>query len=77
MTEAPSTRTDCDALRDAYLEYVIDYDLGDQLEVLEQLGVERRGRGVEIDWKLLGPWLIGAAGLGFVIVLGRRAWKQL
>ena len=56
-----------DALRNAYLEYVIDYDLRDQLEMLEQIGVERRGLGLEIDWRLLGPWLGGAIG---VVVLG-------
>lgn len=61
-----------DALRNAYLEYVIDYDLGNQLAVLEQIGVERRGRGVEIDWRQLAPWLIGAGALGAGLVLARR-----
>jgi hypothetical protein len=61
-----------DALRNAYLEYVIDYDLGSQLAVLEQIGVERRGRRVEIDWKLFAPYLIGAGALGFALIAGRR-----
>jgi transglutaminase-like putative cysteine protease len=61
-----------DALRNAYLEYVIDYDLGNQLAVLEQIGVERRGLGVKIDWARLAPWLIGVATLGFVLIAGRR-----
>ncbi|MCA9686830.1 MAG: transglutaminase domain-containing protein, partial [Myxococcales bacterium] len=52
-----------DALRDAYLEYVIDYDLGDQLEMLENIGVERRGRGLKIDWRQLGPWIGGGVAL--------------
>ena len=56
-----------DALRDTYLAYVIDYDLGDQLAMLEQIGVQRQGLGVEIDWRLLGPWLAG--GLGFIGLL--------
>ncbi len=58
-----------DALRDAYLEYVIDYDLGDQLAMLEQIGVERQGLGVKIDWARLTPWLAGLAGLGLAAVL--------
>jgi transglutaminase-like putative cysteine protease len=61
-----------DALRNAYLEYVIDYDLGSQLAVLEQIGVERRGLRVEIDWRQLAPWLLGAGTLGFVLIAGRR-----
>jgi hypothetical protein len=64
-----------DALRDAYLEYVIDYDLNNQLEVLEQLGVERHGPGLDIDWRQLAPWLGGLGGLGFAIVVGRR-WSR-
>jgi transglutaminase-like putative cysteine protease len=61
-----------DALRNAYLEYVIDYDLGNQLAVLEQIGVERRGYKVEIDWKQFAPWLIGAGTIGFALVAGAR-----
>lgn len=58
-----------DALRDAYLEYVIDYDLSDQLAALEQIGVERRGFRFKIDWRQFGPWLLGFAGFGVVLVL--------
>ncbi|PRP93015.1 Protein-glutamine gamma-glutamyltransferase [Enhygromyxa salina] len=65
-----------DALRDAYLEYVIDYDLRDQLEALEQIGVERRDRGVSIDWRQLAPWLGGVGGLGFLVVMTRRWWRR-
>lgn len=68
-----------DALRNAYLAKVIDYDLNDQIEVLGQLGVERQGQGIKIDWRQLGPWLIGAAGLGFVLFMlayGYRAWRR-
>jgi hypothetical protein len=68
-----------DALRDAYLEYVIDYDLSDQIQVLEQLGVERRGMGIEINWRQLGPWLIGVGGFGLSLImlaLGYRAWRR-
>jgi hypothetical protein len=65
-----------DALRNAYLEYVIDYDLGNQLELLEQIGVERRGYRVEIDWKQFAPWLIGVGTVGFVMVAGFRWFRR-
>jgi protein-glutamine gamma-glutamyltransferase len=61
-----------DALRDAYLAYVIDYDLSKQLAMLEQIGVERRGLGVEIDWRLLAPWLAGVLGIGVLGFVGVR-----
>jgi hypothetical protein len=61
-----------DALRNAYLEYVIDYDLSNQLAALEQIGVERRGVRVEIDWRRFAPWLIGAGAVGFVLIAGGR-----
>lgn len=61
-----------DALRDAYLEYVIDYDLETQLEVLENFGVKREGRKLELDWQRFTPWLIGAGSIVFIVLLGRR-----
>lgn len=61
-----------DALRNAYLEYVIDFDLQSQIEILERLGVEREGRRLQIDWRRLGPWLGGSAALLFVLVAWRR-----
>ena len=51
---------------------MIDYDLGNQLAVLEQIGVERRGFRVEIDWKQFAPYLIGAGTLSFLLIAGRR-----
>jgi transglutaminase-like putative cysteine protease len=66
-----------DALRDAYLTYVIDFDLGKQLEILEQLGVQRDGHRFQIDWRRLAPWLGGVAGLGLGIVLLRRFARRL
>ncbi|HVI01486.1 MAG TPA: transglutaminase domain-containing protein, partial [Enhygromyxa sp.] len=71
-----------EALRNAYLEYVIDYGLSDQLAMLERIGVERRGLGVKIDWRRFVPWLIGAVGLAVLvtvilrIVRRRRAPRQ-
>lgn len=61
-----------DALRDAYLEYVIDFDLRKQMEMLEQLGVERDGHEFQIDWKKLGPWLAGPVGLGLLLFAAFR-----
>jgi transglutaminase-like putative cysteine protease len=65
-----------DALRDAYLTYVIDFDLGKQLAILEQLGVQRDGRKLQIDWRKLAPWLGGVAGLGLAIALVRRFMRR-
>lgn len=53
-----------DALRNSYLEYVIDYDLGKQLAMLEGLGL--RGRSQQPRgwgrWLLVGL-VVGGAGL--------------
>ncbi|MFO7561504.1 MAG: DUF3488 and transglutaminase-like domain-containing protein [Enhygromyxa sp.] len=65
-----------DALRNAYLEYVIDYDLSKQLAMLEQIGVERRGLGVKVDWRLLGPWLAGVLGGAAIVVVVLRLVRR-
>lgn len=75
----PGLANIADALRNAYLAYVIDYDLSDQIQALEQIGVERHGRGLEVDWRQLGPWLFGAAGFGLLVfggVVGYRSWRR-
>jgi hypothetical protein len=61
-----------DALRNSYLEYVIDYDLGKQLAVLEGLGL--RGSGPELQGA--APWVLGALVLGFAGVLAWRRWGR-
>lgn len=58
-----------DALRNSYLEYVIDYDLGKQLAVLEGLGL--RGSGPNLQRS--GPWLLGGLLLA---VVGLLAWRR-
>lgn len=58
-----------DALRNSYLEYVIDYDLGKQLAVLEGIGL--RGRGPDVGRS--GPWLLGGLLLA---VAGLVAWRR-
>jgi transglutaminase-like putative cysteine protease len=65
-----------DALRNAYLEYVIDYDLTDQLAMLEQIGVERRGLGVTIDWRRFAPWLGGMVGIVAIGLLTVRLIRR-
>lgn len=59
-----------DALRNSYLEYVIDYDLGKQLAGLESLGL--RGRGP--DLRRAGPWVLGGVLLGVALGL---AWRRV
>ncbi|MEX1363764.1 MAG: DUF3488 and transglutaminase-like domain-containing protein [Nannocystaceae bacterium] len=62
-----------DALRNSYLEYVIDYDLGKQLAALERLGLRGRGRGLEG----IGRWLLLGLGLlGATVWLARRRWRR-
>ncbi|MCA9711963.1 MAG: DUF3488 domain-containing protein, partial [Myxococcales bacterium] len=58
-----------DALRNRYLEYVIDYDLGKQLALLEGLGLRGAGSqpGGGLRWTLVG--LLAAAG-------GLWAWRR-
>ncbi|MCX4243254.1 transglutaminase TgpA family protein [Paraliomyxa miuraensis] len=59
-----------DALRNSYLEHVIDYDLGKQLAALERLGLRRGDR--PLDGMSRGWWL-AALGLGLGLWLWRRA----
>ncbi len=60
-----------DAMRNAYLEYVIDYDLSKQLALLDGLGLrgdDRQPRGVG-RWLLVGL-VVGLGGLWLV-----RRWR--
>ncbi len=65
-----------DAVRNAYLEWVIDYDLGKQLKVFEGLGLrDREGTTGVARWR---PLLLGM--LGASVVLGvafrLRRWRR-
>jgi len=65
-----------DALRNTYLEYVIDYNLSKQLAVLEQIGVERQGHRVTVNWRQLAPWLVGLTGVVIASGIGRALWRR-
>ena len=71
----PNLNQAFDAMRNAYLEYVIDYNLTKQLSLLEGLGMRRDdpqyGRS-RADWKGIGAWL---GGFG-VIAVGFALWRR-
>lgn len=58
-----------DAMRNAYLEYVIDYDLGKQLSLLRNLGLSERGSGHRsvVAWRGILVW--GGALVGIVLLI--------
>ncbi len=61
-----------DAMRNAYLQWVIDYDFGKQLELLEGLGVRRQGQLVRPTTQTLA---IGGGALA-LLVAGVWAWRR-
>ena len=67
-----------DAAHNTYLNYIIDYDLGKQIEVLGALGVraDRTSQRIEIDWeRASGPIALPfglALLLGTLIAVRRR-----
>jgi transglutaminase-like putative cysteine protease len=71
----PGVNQAFDAMRNAYLEYVIDYNLTKQLSLLEGLGMRRDdpqyGRS-RVDWKGVGMWFLGFGVAGLAITLWRR-----
>ncbi len=69
----PAMNEAFDALRNAYLEYVIDYDLGKQLALLEGLGMRSSGgRHPKVNWRGVGGWFAGAAVLAGAVWWWRR-----
>ena len=69
----PAGRELVDAMRNAYLQYVIDYNLQKQIAILENLGVRERGPGrAKVDWKAIGGWLAGLIALGLIVRQIRR-----
>ncbi len=69
----PAVTEALDALRNAYLEYVIDYNLSKQLGLLESMGVRRGGSGhYQVRWRSVGAWVGGAVVLGAALWWWRR-----
>jgi len=69
-----------DAMRNAYLGYVIDYDLGKQLSMLENLGVTGRNADThqrEINWIGLAWWSALPLGLVALVVAIRAMRRRL
>ncbi len=69
-----------DAARNAYLSYVIDYDLGKQLDLLENMGAARKRQGLppELRWRGIAGWIaapvvLALLGLGLRNLLRRRS----
>lgn len=71
----PALNEAFDALRNAYLEYVIDYNLTKQLGLLEGLGMRNSGGGQQhprVNWRGVALWGSGAAVLLMALWLWRR-----
>ncbi len=68
----PALNEAFDALRNAYLEYVIDYNLSKQLGLLRGLGMSRGDRYPKIDWRGVGTWFGGFALLAVAVWAWRR-----
>ncbi len=69
----PAVNEAVDALRNAYLEYVIDYNLGKQLALLEGLGMRNSGGShPRMDWRGVAGWLAGAGALVGAALWWRR-----
>jgi transglutaminase-like putative cysteine protease len=65
-----------DAVRNAYLEWVIDYDLGKQLKLAEGLGLrDREGATGIARWR---PLLVGLLAVSAVLAIGLRVrrWRR-
>jgi protein-glutamine gamma-glutamyltransferase len=62
-----------DAARNAYLEWVVDYDLGKQLALFENLGLrDRAGQSGLARWRRLLVLAVGVAIVGWAIARWRR-----
>lgn len=62
-----------DAARNAYLEWVVDYDLGKQLSLFENLGLRDRAGQTGLErWRRLLVVAVAAAVLGWAISRYRR-----
>ncbi len=66
-----------EAIRNAYLSYIVGFDLNTQFSVLEKVGVERRGMSIQVDWRRLGAVALGLLLLGAAIRWLRRRSRHV
>jgi len=72
----PAAAQAIDAVRNAYLEWVIDYDLGKQLKLADGLGLRNReGTTGVARWR---PLLVGLLGVSATLAIGLRLrrWRR-
>lgn len=71
----PSVSRWADAMRNAYLRWIIDYDLGKQVALLEQVGVNARPEARDpVDWRRFGTFALGFLG---ALALPLALWLRL
>jgi transglutaminase-like putative cysteine protease len=69
----PAASQVVDAMRNAYLEYVIDYDLGKQLDLLQGMGIRREEGRRRLNTTALAGWLaLPMAAAALVVLFLRR-----
>ena len=70
----PALSQATDALRNAYLEYVIDYNLTKQLALLEEMGVRQPGAGgpLRVRWSGIAIYALGLGACVAVLLWWRR-----
>lgn len=71
----PAAAQMLDLIRSAYLNYVIDYNLGKQIAILEQLGLRRAGGDSFAPWQKRA-WLLHLFWIAALVVALRFAHKR-
>jgi hypothetical protein len=71
----PAAAQMLDVIRSAYLNYVIDYNLGKQIAILEGLGLRRGGGAPPVPWRQRS-WLLHLGWLVALAVLLRLAHRR-
>jgi len=63
-----------DALRSKYLEWVVGFDLGKQMDLLDGLGLRKRANRhhATFAWRTALAWLAGGVGLALLLLRLRR-----
>lgn len=65
-----------DALRNAYLGYVIDFDLADQTNLFRSLGLNKSRRAFEVNWRGVVGWIVGLIALALAVRWLLRRWRE-